>query len=470
MTDAAAPASLPLAPRSRALAAGTVLDGYVVDRLVARGGFGEVYRAVDAASGRPVALKVMHAELCATPSAVARFLREAEVMVRIRHPNVVELRSTGTVDDGRPYLAMEWLAGTDLGRVVAEQGRLAPARALAVLEPVAAALTAAHAGSIIHRDVKASNVLLADAGGSERVVLLDFGVAKLAAPDVLELTTSRQIIGTPLTMAPEQIAGAPVDVRTDVYGLGVLAYHLLTGRLPFEDESPTVVQYLHAHARRPRVSALAPVAPRVDEVLARAMAIDPGQRFADPLAFVAALRAAFAAAATDAADGAPAAEPALEPRPAVGVLVEVRAAADALEDPDDALVADLADVLALAEESLAAAGLAPVIQGGNLVLHGRAVAPPEELTAARAAAVALARRLADQLAARPGGDPRVGFVVVAHAATALCAGEQLRGGELADLADWLPDPEVRGAVATRAALDGLPILGAAVSDSRVRRV
>ena len=449
------------------LDAGTIIDGYRIERLLARGGFGEVYRVREVASGRPAALKIMHADLCTTPTAVARFLREAEVMLRVRHPNVVELRSSGTVDDGRPYLAMELLDGTDLARVVAEQGRLTPARTLAVLEPVCGALAAAHAGSIIHRDVKASNVFLAEEGGVERVVLIDFGVAKLAAADVLDLTTSRQVIGTPVSMAPEQIAGAPVDVRTDVYGLGVLTFHLLTGRMPFEDESPTVVQYLHAHARRPKVSALSPVAPRVDEVLARAMAIDPAQRFPDALSFVAALRAAF----TERAAGD---EPALEPRPAVGVLVEVRADLDALADADDALVADLAELLVLAEEALAAAGLSPIVQGGNLVLYGRAVEPSDEADAADAAAraevVALAGTLAAELAARPGADPRVGFVVVAHAATARCAGDQLRAGELTDLAEWLPDPEVRGPVATRAALEGLPVLGSAVSDSRVLRV
>ncbi len=456
------PELLPLAPRARGLAPGTVIGGFRVEQLLARGGFGEVYRATELDGERPAALKIMHAELCGTPTAVARFLREAEVMLRIRHPHVVELRSSGTVDDGRPYLAMEFLAGTDLGRVIAEQGRLAPARALAVLEPVAAALAAAHAGSIIHRDVKASNVLLVDGADGERVVLIDFGVAKLAAADALDLTTSRQVIGTPLTMAPEQIVGAPVDVRTDVYGLGVLTFHLLTARLPFEDESPTVVQYLHAHARRPKASAFAPLPPAVDEVIARAMAIEPAQRYPDPTAFILGLRQALA---EPAAGGlAP-----LEPRPAVGVLVELRADADALAAPDDALIADLSETLILAEDALVGAGLTPVVQGGNRLLYGRVVAGDHGADArARAEVVELARTLAAELAARPGADPRVGVVVVAHAAVALCAGDQLRAGELTDLAHWLPDPEIRGAVATRAALDGLPVLGTAVSDSRVR--
>jgi serine/threonine protein kinase len=239
--------------RDSAIASGTRAGDYELLAPIAEGGFGQVYRARHAGTGRVAAVKVLHGELCNAPGAVARFLREAEVMVRIRHPAVVELLACGTVEDGRPYLAMELLEGVDLARVLARESRLAPARVLGVLEPVAAALAAAHAQSVIHRDVKASNVFLADdGGGRERVLLLDFGIAKLALPDATDLTTSRQAVGTPVTMAPEQIAGGTVDARTDVYGLGVLAFHLLTGRLPFEDESHTVVQYLHAHARRSR--------------------------------------------------------------------------------------------------------------------------------------------------------------------------------------------------------------------------
>jgi serine/threonine protein kinase len=216
------------------------------------------------------------------PNAVARFLREAEVMVRVRHPNVVELVSWGTVDDGRPYLAMEFLTGTDLARVLAEHGRLPLPRVLAILEPTCAALAAAHAQAIVHRDLKASNVFLARAAdGSERVVLIDFGIAKLAAPDAAELTTSRQLVGTPVTMAPEQIAGGAVDARTDVYGLGVMTFHLLTGgcrsrtsrRPSCSTSTPTPAGPSCRRSRRCR--------PRSTRCIARAMAIEPAQRYAD---------------------------------------------------------------------------------------------------------------------------------------------------------------------------------------------
>lgn len=440
---------------------GTVLDGYRLDTMIAQGGFGQVYRATAVADGRAVALKILHGELCSAPSAVARFLREAEVMMRVRHPNVVELVAWGTVADGRPYLAMELLAGTDLARVLSASGRMPLARVLEIVAPTCAALAAAHAQNIVHRDLKASNVFLArGVDGHERVVLIDFGIAKLAVPEATELTTSRQLVGTPVTMAPEQIAGGTVDARTDVYGLGVMTFHLLTGRLPFEDESATIVQYLHAHARRPRASAFAPVPPAVDDVLMRAMAIDPAQRFADAPAFVAALRAAIEVPADPSA--------ALEPRPAVAILIEVRASDDTMADPDDAVLTDLEGLLPLAERALADAGFATVLHSGNLLLSARVIGDDDAQD--RGAAIELARAVAATLEARPDRDARVEFVAVVHAGIALCAGDVVRAGELADVAYWTPDPAVRGVVATRAALDGLPVIGAAVSDSRVWQV
>ncbi len=445
-------------PGATVLPRGAVVGDYLLDGLLAQGGFGQVYRATHVITGRPAAVKVLHSELCSAPNAVARFLREAEVMVRVRHPNVVELLSWGTVVDGRPYLAMELLAGTDLAKVMGRSGRLVPERALTILEATCAALAVAHAQNIVHRDIKASNVFLAEtADGGERVVLIDFGIAKLAVPDATDLTTSRQMVGTPVTMAPEQITGAGVDARTDVYGLGVLTFHLLAGRLPFEDESPTIVQYLHAHARRPKVSGHAPLPGRVDDVIARAMAIDPDHRFPDVLSFVAALRAALLEPSSI--------DAILVPRPAVAILVEVRADPDAMDEPDDALLVDLEALLPSAEQALAAAGYPPVFHSGNLLLTGRPVGADD--AADRHAAIDQARALAALLDARPARDPRVGFVVVVHFGTALCADDAIRAGDLTDVAYWTPDPSVRGTVATRAALDGLPVVGTAVSDSRV---
>jgi hypothetical protein len=237
-----------------------------------------------------------------------------------------------------------------------------------------------------------------------------------------------------------------------------MSFHLLTGRLPFEDESPTIVQYLHAHARRPRPSAFASLPPAIDDAIMRAMAIDPAQRYPGAPEFAAALAAA-------AAEGG---DQALAPRPAVGILIEVRADDLAMADPDDALVADLDGLLPLAEARLAAAGFASAIHGGNLLLAARVIDGDDAL--AGIGAIAAARAVTAALEARPDRDPRVGFVCVVHAAVALCAGDAVRAGDLTDVAYWSPDPSVRGLVATRAALDGLPVIGAAVSDSRVWQV
>src|SRR6185503_7424125 len=156
----------------------------------------------------------------------------------------------GRADDGRPWFAMELLDGVDLETHIAARGRLTPGEVLTVLGPICDALACAHDAGVIHRDIKASNVFLAADG---RVVLLDFGIAKLSDPGIgAGLTLSRQSLGTPSAMAPEQVAGREASERTDVYALGALLYHMLVGEPPFADSSPTVMQYLHCHARRPR--------------------------------------------------------------------------------------------------------------------------------------------------------------------------------------------------------------------------
>jgi serine/threonine-protein kinase len=327
---------------------------YQVEAAVAEGGFGVVYRATDEGRGRTVALKLLHAELTHHPGAVERFEREARLVALVRHPNVVDVLELGLEHRGQPYFVMEWLDGTDLRRRLAEQGRLAPAAALDVLAGVAAALDAAHAVGVVHRDVKASNVFLA----GPRPVLLDFGVAKLLDDTRPGLTSSRHVIGTPPCMAPEQILGAPVDARTDVYGLGVLAFQALTGGLPFVHDSAAMVMDMHVHAPPPRASARAPLPPAVDEVLAAALAKAPGARPASAGALVAALARALGG------------ERSGEDRPAAAV--RVRFSLSDPVDPDgdaalDALEAAATTVRAVAaDEALAlrsTSGNAAVLTG-----------------------------------------------------------------------------------------------------------
>jgi eukaryotic-like serine/threonine-protein kinase len=155
------------------LATGNRLGPYLLEAIIAEGGFGTVFRATGGPRGT-AAVKLLHAELAGSPEALARFSREVDVLGRVRHPGIVEVLDVGRADDGRPWFAMELLAGEDLDTRIARRGRLTPAAALAVLDPVCDALASAHDAGIIHRDIKASNVFLAEDG---RVVLLDFGIA-----------------------------------------------------------------------------------------------------------------------------------------------------------------------------------------------------------------------------------------------------------------------------------------------------
>ena len=273
------------------LPAGTRAGSFTIERLRSAGGFGAVYEA-RGDDGRRAAVKVMHADLTATDQAVARFAREVDAVRRIRHPNVVDVLDVGRLEDGRPYLAMELLDGDDLATVVSRRGRLAPADALAVLAPLCDALAAVHAHGVVHRDVKPGNVILVE-GAPPRPVLVDFGIAKLIDEDA-GLTASRQAVGTPAYMAPEQGGGQAVDRRADVYALGALAFFLLTGSPPFAHESRTVLMHLHRHARRTRPSTRAPVPPAIDEVIVRAMQADPAARYPDVIALGQALEAACA--------------------------------------------------------------------------------------------------------------------------------------------------------------------------------
>lgn len=420
--------------QARQLQPGEQVDDWVIVRVLAGGGFGTVYEARHRAGDQRVALKLLHAHLVGSQEIVARFHREAAVIGQLRHPNIVELVAAGVTGDGRPYLCMELLDGEDLASVIRRTGPMSGLQALAVLEPVCAALAAAHEVGVVHRDVKASNVVVCRGSGGRRgrIVLLDFGIAKLSGALAVELTASHQSLGTPSCMAPEQVHGRAVDARTDVYALGTLAFFLLTGHMPFEDASLTMTQYLHLHARRPRVSVAAPVPPRIDDVVARAMAIEPGERFADTLSLLAALRSALR-------DSAPIA--AVEIADAAAILVAVGHAGGGL---DEALLTDLEAVLPAAERALTGAGFSLVLDLGSSAVFAQ---PHCEASRAVAAAVAVW----DQLAQRRNPDPRVRIGIAVHRAAATFQGTELRAGTLLQPATWgIPD-ELDGVWASAAA-------------------
>lgn len=217
------------------LGVGALVSDWLVEQVHYRGPVSTLYRARHVRTGALAALKV----LLPQPSDVAlrRFRREAETLQRLRHPHIVDVLGYGTLADGRPFIAMEWLEGRDLAAELASRGPLSPGEALEVLEQVGGALRTAHQAGVVHRDLKAQNVVrLSTGSGAPRVKLVDFGVAKGLTPDApgaSTLTLTGVSLGTPLSMAPEQIRGEPPDARTDLYAMGVLLFQLVTGQPPF---------------------------------------------------------------------------------------------------------------------------------------------------------------------------------------------------------------------------------------------
>jgi serine/threonine protein kinase len=268
------------------------IQGFQVDRLIGEGGFGQVWRAHRDSDQELVAIKVLHLELVRSIDALTRFQRELDAIQRLHHPNVVGAIDHGTLDDGRPYLILEFIEGPSLREVIHERGALPPIEMLEILGCLCRALTVAHAAGLVHRDVKASNVILArDPDGKIRPVLLDFGLVKLIDQVGPGLTSSRSMLGTPAAMAPEQMRGQPVDARTDVYALALLAFHMLTGQPAFGGAPGVVQSYLQVHGPRPRPSSKVDIDPAIDEPIARALAPEPAARFESAQALFEALHA-----------------------------------------------------------------------------------------------------------------------------------------------------------------------------------
>jgi eukaryotic-like serine/threonine-protein kinase len=261
---------------------GTVMDGrYRIDAKLARGGMATVYRATDLRLDRVVALKVMHAHLATDPDFVQRFEREARAAARLHHPHVVGVFDQGT-DDGRVYLAMEYVEGRTLRDVMREYGPFTPEQALVIVDPILKALQAAHDAGFVHRDIKPENILIADDG---RVKVADFGLARALASSDASATTG-VIMGTVAYLAPEQVERGEADRRTDIYATGIVLYEMITNHVPHEGESPIAIAFAHVHADVPPPSQMNPSVPAgVDELVVRATRRDPNRRFSDAEGF-----------------------------------------------------------------------------------------------------------------------------------------------------------------------------------------
>jgi serine/threonine protein kinase len=253
---------------------GQTFAGYELQELVGTGQTGAIYRALDVSLRRPVALRILAAELAADPVTRARLNRESTALASVDHPNVAPIYETGD-SDGRIFIASRWVDGATLSTLVREEGPLEPKRAVRLVSQVASALQATRALGIMHRNVKPSTVLVTP---TDHVYLTDFGLAR-RPEDSAGLTVEEQLLESFDYVAPEYISGGAVDARVDIYGLGCVLYEALTAEVPYPRSGSAAKLYAHASVEPPSVGAQRPDVPeRLDAVVTRALAKDPADR------------------------------------------------------------------------------------------------------------------------------------------------------------------------------------------------
>ncbi len=278
-------------PAADRLNEGDGFAGYSIVRLLGAGGMGEVYLAKHPRLPRHDALKILPAHLTADDEYRQRFSREADMAAGLSHPNIVGIHDRGKFE-GQLWLSMEYVPGTDAAYLLKSRYRfgMPQQQVLEIVTAVADALDYAHSRGLLHRDVKPANILLDDSGARRRVKLADFGIARQLG-DISGLTATNMMVGTTAYCAPEQLRGLDLDGRADEYALGCTGFHLFTGSAPFEHSNPAVVITQHLSAPRPHMADRRPDLVGLDEVLARAIAKDPADRYRNCSDFAAALAA-----------------------------------------------------------------------------------------------------------------------------------------------------------------------------------
>ncbi len=275
------------------VAPGQRIDDFEMLEVAGRGGMGVVFRARQVSVDRIVAFKLIGAAIFADPGYLARFEREARVAAAVEHPNVVSVYGAGRYRE-RPYIAMQWIDGTDLRSVIDDHGPMEPERACSIAAQLASALDAVHDRGLLHRDLKPANVLLRRIKRRDHVYLTDFGIAKFVQTETAPLTQAGQFVGTPGYIAPECLRGDEVDRRSDVYSLGCMLFEFLAGERPFAATNEIALYWSHANDPRPALSERRPhVGERFDAVLARAMAIKPHERYSTATELAEALQGAL---------------------------------------------------------------------------------------------------------------------------------------------------------------------------------
>jgi len=260
-----------------------VADRYLILKKLGEGGMGRVYLAEHVKMGRKSALKVLHPGMVKNLDAITRFNREAANASRISHANVAAVYDFGETADGLIYLAMEYVDGQSLGSVIERHGPLSPKRAAEIVRQTAEALAVAHEVGLVHRDLKPDNILLVPTrDGGDLVKVVDFGIAKAADEETQKVTKTGHVIGTPDYMSPEQFAGDVLDGRSDIYSLGLVAFNMLTGRLPFASESAReslIMRLTDTPMSLRRVSPTIEWPDAVQTAIGKALARDPARRY-----------------------------------------------------------------------------------------------------------------------------------------------------------------------------------------------
>ncbi|MBX3209167.1 MAG: serine/threonine protein kinase [Labilithrix sp.] len=272
----------------------TIAGKFKIVRLLGEGGMGCVYQGEQmlGTTARKVAVKTLHKHLSHDESIKARFKREVGTVAALEHPNTIQVFDFGSMDDGTLYIVMEFVQGRSVADVLEKDGAMPPDRVVNILRQVVGSLEEAHGHGIVHRDLKPDNVVLAErAGQKDWVEVLDFGIAKRSSehdPNEAKLTQQGMVLGTPPYMSPEQFTGQPIDARSDIYALGVMAYEMLTGRLPWE--ANTAWEWASKHMTEPPTPLeRQPLGPNVPEAMraaiTRALSKNKDERFASAREF-----------------------------------------------------------------------------------------------------------------------------------------------------------------------------------------